>query len=386
MNRLPDSLLAVKPLLFILLMIPGIFPGEVLGQDPVFTQFYASKIYLNPALTGYEGGAIASMTTRDQWRNIGGSSAIFRSHNVEAALDVPQLKSAFGLQVFSNEMGNTPDQTLKWQKASFSYAFRNRSCNPYNDPGWEMSLGFAISYNRYSLNFDGYTFGSQLHPIYGFNPLAANPLDNFNNGIGRDQYLDLDAGIAFRFSKLSWRGRSDDHLLVGLAAHHLPSRGQGFLGMGGQQSLKTTFHSSYVMNLSGSSLKYQVVPMFRSNMQYASGWAQNGSYKFWSNQFGVVGNVARGSQVWAGAWMTGRVVPNANQDAERTLTSIYSLSLGLGTDIQLGYEEGNPKLKLGMSMDYNLGGTLGDGGRTLEFFAIFHWPSASDCQCFTPFM
>ncbi len=384
-NLLLKPLLPVH-LLFAFLFFLGIFSNPLLGQDPVFSQFYAQKIYLNPALTGYEGGAIASFSTRDQWRNIGGSNAIFQTHNAEAAIDLPTLKSAFGLQLFSNEMGNTPDQTLLWQKASISYAFRNRSCNPYNDPGWEMSLGFQLSYNRYRINLDGYTFSSQLHPVYGFNPMATNPLRDFNNGLGRDEYLDLDVGIAFRFSKLGWRGSSDDHLLVGLAFHHLPNRGQGFLGLGGQQSFRTTFHSSYVMNMGGSSFKYKIVPMLRSDMQYASGWAQGGSYKYWSNQVGAVANIARGSELWMGIWGNGRVIPNPSQDNARRLTSIYSVSLGFGTDIRLGYSETSPTLKIGASMDYNLRGTLNDGGRTFELFTIFHWPNATDCKCFTPFM
>jgi type IX secretion system PorP/SprF family membrane protein len=364
----------------------GMFlPAALKAQDPLFSQFFAQKMYLNPALTGYEGGVLASFTTRDQWRNIGGSDAVFKTQQIEAAIDMPRLRSAFGLQLFSNDMGNSPENTLNWQKASFSYAFRNRSCNPYNDPDWEMSLGFRLSYNRFRIDYNNYIFGSQLDPIYGFNPQAPNPLSGISTGLGQDQFFDLDAGLAFRFRNLSWRGSSEDHLLLGLAVSHLPSRNGGFLGLGSPQSLRATFHGSYIIKIGGRR-GYGIIPMWRSDMQFASGWAQPGSYQYWSNQIGVVGNLDVGHQFWMGLWANGRVAPNAATDAQNRLPSIYSGIMAVGTNLQLGYADNSPMLKLGMSMDYNLGGTLGDGGKTLEFFMIFHWPSATHCKCFTPFM
>ena len=40
------------------------------GQDPSFSQFYANRIYLNPAFTGIENGISFAGTSRNQWSKV----------------------------------------------------------------------------------------------------------------------------------------------------------------------------------------------------------------------------------------------------------------------------------------------------------------------------
>ncbi|MCB0634515.1 MAG: type IX secretion system membrane protein PorP/SprF, partial [Lewinella sp.] len=40
---------------------------ELKAQDPSFSQFYANRVYLNPAFVGLESGITLSATSRMQW-------------------------------------------------------------------------------------------------------------------------------------------------------------------------------------------------------------------------------------------------------------------------------------------------------------------------------
>ena len=43
------------------------FSHYLSAQDPSFSQFYANRIYLNPAFAGIEGGISATAVARAQW-------------------------------------------------------------------------------------------------------------------------------------------------------------------------------------------------------------------------------------------------------------------------------------------------------------------------------
>ena len=60
-----------KLLLTVLIVVSiGIF-ADVNAQDPHFSQFYASPLLLNPALTGaFPGNVRASGSYREQWPSI----------------------------------------------------------------------------------------------------------------------------------------------------------------------------------------------------------------------------------------------------------------------------------------------------------------------------
>ncbi|MBA4058472.1 MAG: hypothetical protein C0490_27390, partial [Marivirga sp.] len=54
--------------LFVLLIVSM---PSLHAQSPVFSQYYASSLYLNPALSGLEKDIYFGMNYRSQWSNLG---------------------------------------------------------------------------------------------------------------------------------------------------------------------------------------------------------------------------------------------------------------------------------------------------------------------------
>ncbi len=47
--------------------------NKVIGQDPIFTQFYSNPIYLNPAFAGSRVCPRFALNYRNEWPNISGN-------------------------------------------------------------------------------------------------------------------------------------------------------------------------------------------------------------------------------------------------------------------------------------------------------------------------
>jgi len=86
--------------------------GTAKAQDVHFTQFDATPLTLNPALTGaFSGDVRASVIYRDQWRSAMGGKAAFKTY--AASVDLPIVKDisvddylAAGLQVYNDRAGD----------------------------------------------------------------------------------------------------------------------------------------------------------------------------------------------------------------------------------------------------------------------------------------
>ena len=63
------------------------------AQDPSFSQFYANRIYLNPAFTGLESGLTVGAVSRMQWLTVDGG---FRTYGFTLELQEPHLSSGIG--------------------------------------------------------------------------------------------------------------------------------------------------------------------------------------------------------------------------------------------------------------------------------------------------
>ncbi|MFT5382964.1 MAG: type IX secretion system PorP/SprF family membrane protein, partial [Saprospiraceae bacterium] len=86
------------------------------AQDPSFSQFYASRIYLNPAFTGIENGVSFSGTSRNQWGKVDRG---FRTYIASVEIQEPFLRSGFGLSLYHDTEGL---MQLNTNQVSLSYA------------------------------------------------------------------------------------------------------------------------------------------------------------------------------------------------------------------------------------------------------------------------
>jgi len=141
------------------------------AQDPVFSQFYSSSLYLNPALSGVEKDAVIGMNYRSQWAGV---NLPFRTFQVSALHPIIQqgVRSkqlgGFGATVFSDEAG--PNRELASQGLSFasSYNFHlNRSGNHLLAAG----LQFGILHRR--VNMDALQWSSQYSASRGYDASLA---------------------------------------------------------------------------------------------------------------------------------------------------------------------------------------------------------------------
>src|ERR1035437_9240949 len=91
--RIPSNLKYVKYILMkkiYAILLFAICTGFTYAQDIHFSQYYASPLTLNPALTGLVNGVFrASLNYRNQWFNIPTQNTIAPYQTYQASFDMP---------------------------------------------------------------------------------------------------------------------------------------------------------------------------------------------------------------------------------------------------------------------------------------------------------
>lgn len=176
--------------LFILISL--IITGLLQAQDYHFSQFYANKMVLNPALTGrFSEDYRISLIHRNQWRGI---DASFASTAIGGELNFRDgfLKDdilGVGVYVYNDQLG---EKTIVNNSAYLSAAYHH-----YIDHSrrHKISIGLQGGYTAKSLNQSNLTFGNQYNNYQYNSSIAHNEkLDNLNIG-----YIDVHAGLAYTF-------------------------------------------------------------------------------------------------------------------------------------------------------------------------------------------
>lgn len=188
---------------FILLAIlAGIASLPLLqAQDPVFSQFYAAPLQINPAFAGTSLAPRVTMNYRSQWSPFEGG---YETYSVAYEQSVESLNSGFGLMVLSDNEGNGIYRT---NRASAFYGYHARINR-------ELGIRFGVEAGMIQrrLDWNRLIFPDQVDPIEGVNgpsgPLPSEDLlpDNLNR-----QILDIGAGILF-YSRRAYGGLALSHL------------------------------------------------------------------------------------------------------------------------------------------------------------------------------
>jgi len=198
--------------LFTTFLIWMISLGFLFGQDQHFTQFYASPLTLNPALTGsFPGKYRLNMIYRDQGRS---------------SLDVPFTTYSasgdlrFGVNSFRKTKGDAAGVGFVFfnDKSSSVNFFTNymavtgafhKSLSKEGDH--LISLGFQAGIAQRNVNYDNFTFDDQFNGTNGYTDPTNEflPENNFSYG---------DYAVGLHYSYAPEKGIG---VFVGGALHHI---------------------------------------------------------------------------------------------------------------------------------------------------------------------
>lgn len=347
-----------------LLVGPGLH-----AQDPILSQYYTNRMYLNPAMTGFEPGATVSLNHRNQWFRIAGNQAQFTTNSVTADIGAPCLQSAIGLYYLDNTEG---EGFLKWQHAGASYAWHSKAGNPRSRQDFQLSLGLKATYNWRSLDWSRLRFSDQLDAIYGVVGPTALPIPADQRTA--TSYADFGAGGAFH-----WRHRTDNRLTVGAAFHHLVRIDNSLAFLDDTLPVRTTVHATYVHSQDFGGGYYYLVPMFKLDLQKAAVGNFFGSgFTYRSIMYGMAFSFRENPGLWGGVWLHTRDgIPNRDD--------INSLILAIGTEVGDGhrgdFRSATNLYRIGISYDYNLSGIRSDGGGVVEVSLTMTFGNARLLSC-----
>lgn len=177
-----------------------IFTGSILltisglhAQDPQFTQFYASPLYLNPAFAGANACSRVSTNYRNQWPSIPGA---FVSYVLSFDHDIPAISSGVGA-LFTTDRAGTGK--LRSTSLNLLYSYELRITRK-----WSGRVGFQAAQTIRDINFFDLTFGDQL-ARGGVSTSVEVPQQE------KVSFLDFSSGVLF-YSQKYWLGFSSHHM------------------------------------------------------------------------------------------------------------------------------------------------------------------------------
>ena len=182
----------------------------VTAQDPNFSQFFASPLTLNPALTGkFDGQYRVAGNYRNQWPTINNAYT-----TATVSFDAGILKNRIsevdqfgvGVMAFTDKSGNG---ALQYNYLALSTAYHKG----LDEDGFnQIGAGFQATYVSKQLNVSSLKFGDQLRSD-GFTGLT-------QESFSRDQlslsYFDVNAGVLYN-------GTSDglNNYYAGVSVYHI---------------------------------------------------------------------------------------------------------------------------------------------------------------------
>jgi type IX secretion system PorP/SprF family membrane protein len=215
----------MKKLIYSLLFV---FVGlsSALAQDPNFSQFFASPLTLNPALTGkFDGTFRVAGNYRNQWPTI---NNVYVTKTLSLDFGILKNKIAEVDQMGAGILGVTDiagDGVLITNYAGGSLSYHK---GLDEDGLKQLGVGFQGAYVSKRLDVSKVTFADQLTPL-GFTGITNEIFDSKQINIG---YFDLNAGVLFNGSTDGY-----NNFYVGASMYHLNRPKESF--QGGQYVLNT---------------------------------------------------------------------------------------------------------------------------------------------------
>ena len=165
------------------------------AQDPMFSQFYANPIYLNPALAGSNGCPRICLNYRNQWPSLSGT---FVTYSASYDQYIKRMSGGIGVILTHDQMGKN---TINTSTLSFIYSYHLKVTRKFT-----LMFGAKATWNQKFLDWSKLTFGDMIDPRRGF----IYQTGDIQRG-GSKGFFDVSAGLV-GFTK---------YFYFGVAAYHL---------------------------------------------------------------------------------------------------------------------------------------------------------------------
>ena len=194
-----------------------------IAQDPQFSQYYQSPLYLNPGFTGITNQQRATFIHRIQWPNL---PQAFSTFAASYDIWVDELRSGFGIIATTDKMGSAGWRT---STVGFNYSYKVRLTDKI-----VFSPGLNFGYGINGLDRSKLQLGDGLE----FNGVS---LDPDLQRLGNTQYFDFGAGFVL-YNK---------DLFLGAAFSHINTPNLSILSTETRLPMKMVIHGGGRITLNG---------------------------------------------------------------------------------------------------------------------------------------
>lgn len=295
--------------------------GSALAQDPLFSQYYAMPLQVNPAFAGSSFAPRFGVGYRYQWP---GLNRAYRTYAAFYEQSLDRLNSGIGFNLEGDDAG---EGILRTTRFSANYAYRLAITEELG-----VKIGIEAGAYQTALNWDKLIFPDQIDPINGVENLTS---EQRPDALTRTR-LDLSSGLLLYSEKL-W---------FGFALKHLNTPNETFLLVNDNLSrglpLRYTLHGGMDIPLREGN-KHTMASFVSPNFLFVS----QGPYQ----QLNVGAYLGVGP-IFAGGWFRHTIDQNA--DAAIVL---------------IGFKQGI--FKLGYTYDLTVSGLSGISGGTHEMTMSF---------------
>ena len=160
--------------------------GFLQAQDPIYSQFYAAPLQLNPAFAGTTFAPRITINYRDEWAAFEGG---YQTYSVAYEQSVERFNSGLGIMITGDDAGNGIYQT---NQLSLVYGYRVRINQEF-----AIRFGIEAGMIQRRLDWNQLVFLDQIDPIEGptapgggLNSTEELPPENL-----RKNFFDVGAGI-----------------------------------------------------------------------------------------------------------------------------------------------------------------------------------------------
>ncbi len=288
--------IAARYIIISIIMLIGM---EVYGQDPMFSQYYASPLYLNPGLIGSVKQPRIIFNSRMQWAQLPNA---FTTYAASADYLVEDWSSAFGVQVMTDKAGSA---NLRNTSAHGMYAAKIRIAE-----GWVFSPGVSFGFASRSIDFDKLVFGDMI--IHN-GPTTDDALGH----LGNQNYFDFSSGAVI-YNKTFW---------AGFSGYHINEPNYSLLGEDAKLPMRLSIHGGFRIPIKHAILSNSKLSSIAPSFVYKS----QGEFK----QLDVGTNIIF-DPVMVGLWYRG--IPTNKNYSEQASQDAVIFILGLNLKyIEVGY-------------------------------------------------